>query len=259
MSKLQNPKRVDAGVPTGGQFAAIGHSDNVPSLAPKTPAAPEPDAPSATAPKTSSKGRTTYVTLPDGSVATRSSKTKEYSHAVVQSPEIPELVIADREAQIRKAEADIAAREEALKDPKFKKRQRFPSDRRDPDVDYQGRPAYHGFEYFLVDADGNKLEETRGNSKGDTQGCYDPETLEYDVKKVGRAVPELKLQTKKKIERLKETIKDCREDIGKVNDGTYDLGRYGVISWASRPDLAQKAANTYTSRTRRTTVSPIDQ
>ncbi|MDJ0459298.1 hypothetical protein PUN71_019005 [Arthrobacter sp. NQ7] len=32
----------------------------------------------------------------------------------------------------------------------------------------------------------------------------------------------------------------------------------GVISWASRPDLAHKAANTYARPTRRTTVSPVD-
>lgn len=259
MSTLKNPKRVDAGVPAGGQFAATAHSDNVPSLAPHPQTVPVPDAPSATAPKTSSKGRTTYVTLPDGTVATRSSKTKVYTHAVVQSPEIPELVIADREAQIKKAEAYIAAREEALKDPTFKKRRRFPSDR-DPDTDYQGRPAYNGFEYILMSADGAEpLETTWGNSTGDTKGCYDPETLKYDVQAIGRAVPELKLQTKNKIEQLKETIQKCREDIEKVNNGTYNLGSYGVISWASRPDLAHKAANTYTSHTRRTTVSPIDQ
>lgn len=259
MSTLKNPKRVDAGVPTGGQFAATAHSDNVPSLTPQAQAAPVPEAPSATAPKTSSRGRTTYVTLPDGTVATRSSKTKTYTHAVVQSPEIPELVIADREAQIKKAKADIAAREAALKDPTFKKRRRFPSDR-DPDTDYQGRPTYNGFEYFLMSADGEKqLETTWGNSTGDTRGCYDPETLEYDYQAIGRAVPELKLQTKNKIERLKDTIKKCEEDIEKVNNGTYNLGSYGVVSWASRPDLAHKAANTYARHTRRTTVSPIDQ
>jgi hypothetical protein len=247
MNKTSTQNRVTKGVPTGGEFAATAHSDNVPSLA------------GPTSPKVSSKGRTTYVTLPDGRVASRSSKTKEYTHAVVQSPEVPELVIADREATIRRAEESIAAREEALKDPKFTKRQRFRDDR-DPDLDHKGEPVYYGFEYFLMSADGKeRLEEMRGNSKGDTKGCYDPETLEYDVKKVGRVIPELKLYTLERIKNAQKTIDSCRADIESVKNGTYNLGSYGVISWASRPDLAQKAANTYTSRTRRTTVSPIDQ
>lgn len=250
MTKPSTQNRVDKGVPTGGEFAATAHSDNVPSLA----AAASP-----TAPKVTSKGRTTYVTLPDGTVATRTSKSKEYSHVVVLGPEIPELVIASREARIRSAEASIAEREEALKDPKFTKSRRFRDDK-DPDVDYLGRPVHHGFEYHLKSADGKtNLETLRGNSKGDTEGSYDPETFEYEHGKHGRAGAQLQLKTRDRINQAKESIARNQADIDAVKNGTYNLGGYGVASWASRRDLAEKATGQYGGWTRRATVMPIDQ
>ena len=107
-----------------------------------------------------------------------------------------------------------------------------------------------------MDANGEKMEQSWGNSKGETKGCYELETLKYDVTAIGRVAPQLTLETKNK---MKETIQKCREDIAAVNNKTYNLGSDGVISWASRPDLAHKAANTYARPTRRTSVSPIDQ
>jgi hypothetical protein len=253
MTKTITQNRVTKGVPTGGEFAATAHSDNVPSLA-----APAP-VPGPTAPKTSSKGRTTYVTLPDGKVASRTSKTKEYSHVVVLGPEVPELVIANRETRIRSAEASIAQLEEALKDPKFTKSRRFPRDE-NPDVDYMGRPVHHGFEYHLKSADGKtSLETIRGNSKGDTEGSYDPETFEYEHGRHGRAVTELKLKAQDRINQAKESIARNQADIDAVKNGTYELGGYGVASWASRRDLAEKATGQYAGWTRRVTVTPIDQ
>jgi hypothetical protein len=239
-STARQPK----GIPVGGQFAATAHAEPELSL---------------TAPKVTSRGRTTNVTLPDGTVATRTSKSKEYSHAVVLSPEIPELVIANREEQIRSAQAAITAREEALKEPKFTKRRRF-NDGRDPDLDHKGGPVYYGFEYNLMSADGTQILETmRGNSTGHTQGCYDPESFEYDVKEIGRVLPQLKLHTKVAINHAKATIIAAEADIKAVNNGTYDLGKYGVPAWSSRLDLAQKAANQYAGWTRRATVTPVDQ
>ncbi|MET4143797.1 hypothetical protein [Arthrobacter sp. UYCo732] len=239
-----NAARQPKGIPVGGQFAVTAHAEPELSL---------------TAPKVTSRGRTTNVTLPDGTVATRTSKSKEYSHAIVLSPEIPELVIANREAQIAGAQAAITAREEALKDPKFTKKRRF-NDDRDPDLDYKGEQVYYGFEYNLKSADGKTILETmRGNSKGDTQGCYDPETFDYDVKKLGRVVPQLKLHTLELINQAKETIAAAEKDIEAVKNGTYKLGGYGVPAWSSRLDLAQKAANQYAGWTRRATVTPVDQ
>lgn len=236
--------RQPKGIPAGGQFAATAHAEPELSL---------------TAPKVTSRGRTTNVTLPDGTVATRTSKSREYSHAIVLSPEIPELVIANREAQIRGAQAATTVREEALKDPKFTKRRRFRDDR-DPDVDHKGQPAYYGFEYNLMSADGKEILETmRGNSKGDTQGCYDPENFDYDAREVGRVIPQLKLHTQEAMRRAKETIAAAEADIEAVKTGTYDLGSYGVPAWSSRADLAQKAANQYAGWTRRATVTPVDQ
>jgi hypothetical protein len=237
--------RQPKGVPVGGQFAATAHAEPEVSL---------------TAPKVTSRGRTTSVTLPDGTVATRTSKTREYSHAIVLGPEDPELVIKNREARILSAEKAIAAREEALKDPKFTKRPRFPGDR-DPDVGYQGRPVYHGFEYNLMPADGGRepLETIRGNSKGDTEGTYDPETFEFDIKTHGRAVKELKHQTLKRIKDAKDSIVTNQATIESVKNGTYDLGSHGVPAWSSRLDLAQKAAAQYAGWTRPVTVVPVDQ
>lgn len=109
-----------------------------------------------------------------------------------------------------------------------------------------------------MDANGEKLQQSWSNSQSETKGCYELETLKYDVTAIGRVAPQLTLETKNKIQQLKETIQKCREDIDAVNNKTYSLGSDGVISWASRPDLAHKAANTYARHTRRTTVSPID-
>lgn len=244
MTKTSTPARVTKGVPSGGEFTATGHSDNVPSL---------------TAPKVSSRGRTTNVTLPDGSVATRTSKTKEYSHAVILSPEIPERVIDSCERSIKRAQEFIAEREEALKDPKFAKRQRF-QDGRDPDLDYKGEQVYYGFEYFLKSADGKeRLETVRGNSKGVTDGSYDPDTLEYVSKRQERSVIALKDQTRAHIRNKHEDIAEAQARIESVKDGTYDLGRYSAVSWASRGDLADKAANTYANWTRRVSVVAVDK
>lgn len=244
MTKTSTPARVTKGVPSGGEFTATGHSDNVPSL---------------TAPKVSSRGRTTNVTLPDGAVATRTSKTKVYSHAVILSPEIPEHVIESCERSIKRAQEFIAEREEALKDPKFAKKQRFPGDR-DPDVDYRGEPVYYGFEYFLKSADGKeRLETIRGNSQGISDGTYDPDTLEYISGRKERAVHALKDLTRAHIRDRHEDIATAQARIEAVKNGTYDLGRYGAVSWSSRADLAVKAANAFSSSTRRVSVISVDQ
>lgn len=236
--------RQPQGIPVGGQFAATAHSDDVPSL---------------TAPKTSSRGRTTTVTLPDGTTQTRTSKTREYSHAIVLSPHVPEKVIANREALIRSAEAAITARDEALREPQFRKKTRFPREQ-NPDTDYQGRPSYHGFEYYLMSADGKeRLEDVRGNSTGDTGGSYDPVTHDYDVNKPGRAVPQLKIAAAVTIARARKDIESYKADIESVKAGTFDLGGYSVPAWSSRADLAQKAANQYSSWTRNVSVLPVDQ
>ena len=253
MTSTQN--RVRAGVPSGGEFAATAHSDNVPTLG-----VPAPQ-PGPTAPKTTSRGRTTYVTLPDGTVAERTSKTKNYTHAVVLGPKVPELVIANREVTIRREEANIAAREEALKDPKFTKRNRFPRDNRDPDMNYGGtEPSWTGFEYALLAADGRtQLETMWGNSKGDAQGSFDPDTLDYEHGNHGRVTAQLRLKAQLSIRNSREYIDEARADIEAVNAGTYDLGGYSVPSWSSRQDLAEKATNQYAGWDRRASVLPIDQ
>ncbi|WP_427019382.1 hypothetical protein ACQCSX_22075 (plasmid) [Pseudarthrobacter sp. P1] len=244
---ISSTARQPKGVPVGGQFAATAHAEPALTLTP------------ATGTSTSSRGRTTTVTLPNGVVATRTSKTKTYSHAVVLSEEVPELVVASRESSIRASRTRIKDLTEALENPKFAKRQRFPGDK-DPDVGYQGKPIYHGFEYFLMSPDGKtRLGDTRGNSTGDTQGMYDVETGDYDVHKVGRAIQFLKDQAVLDIKNNEQRITDAEIDISAVQSGTYDLGSPGVASWSSRADLAAKAAAQWASTTRRTMVVPVDE
>jgi hypothetical protein len=157
--------RQPKGIPVGGQFAATSHAEPDVSLA--APAA-----------KTSPKGRTTTVTLPDGTVATRTSKTMVYTHAVVRSAEVPELVIANRENQIAYSEKIIKDIDDALVNPVFKISRRFNDRDRDPDMSYDGTtPSYHGFEAHLMSADGKtRLYSTHCNSKGLCEGVYDYET-----------------------------------------------------------------------------------
>lgn len=203
-----------------------------------------------------------YVTLPDGSVADRTSKTREYTHAIVCHPEEPELVIADRKQRMADHEAVIADISEALGAEKLKVRSKQLSrGRGNPDVDYQGRPSYNGFEYHAYSADGKKVLATvRGNSRQETRGGYD-ENGKYDGDKPGTAFVELRRHLEEKKSQHEGWKNEAEATIKSVQDGTYDLGGYSAYNFSSSAVNAEKLArsNQGQIRTRRFSVQEIDQ
>ena len=207
--------------------------------------------------KVTSKGTEYTVTLPDGTVATRTSKKGNYTHVVVASPQFPEAVVAEAERVIERNTKDIEAIDRALAEPSFKRRQRFND--RDPDIGYSGTPVYYGFDAWLSGPDGKSVASTTCNSHGVTSGVYD-EKGEYEYR-LGDVEGSLIGQATMKRLQSEEQIDAARKRIAAVNDGTYDFGPYGVVRWSSRADLAEKAASgefAANIRTRSYTVMPID-
>jgi hypothetical protein len=243
---------------TDGRFGAQQHAESSLTLGATEPAAKP-------ARKVTSKGVTTMVTLPDGSVDTRTSLKGNYTHAVVRGPEKPELVIANREAAIRHAEETIKDIKEAYVEPKHKIRNRgFSRHGEDPDLNYQGKPSYHGFEVHLLKADGRtSLYSVHSNSKGLHQGIYDHETGKYDGEATQLASLAIRDSLKDLKKRSEEAIARAQEDIDSVKAGTYQFGGPFVARWSSRQDLAEKAMNSKDLRhdhpTREMWVVPVDE
>ena len=245
---------------TDGKFGHQQHAE-----ASLTLGAPEAPAPEKPAKKVTSKGVKTTVTLPDGSVDTRTSVKGNYTHAVVRGPETPELVIANREACIRHAETVIKDIEEAYVEPKHKIRNRGFSRRgEDPDLDYKGEPSYHGFEVHLLKADGStSLHSTHSNSKGFHEGVYDHEAGKYDSTATELASLTIRGSLLDQKKRSGEQIAQAQADIEAVKAGTYKFGGPFVARWSSREDLAMKAMNSsdlkHEHPTREMWVVPVDE
>jgi hypothetical protein len=247
--------------PGGGQFMEVAHSEA--SVALEAPAAETPTAKPAK--KVTSKGVKTTVKLPDGSVASRTSLKGNYTHAVVRGPETPELVIANREAQIKQSEQSIKDIDEAYINPVHKIRNRgFTRRGEDPDLDYKGEPSYHSFEVHLMKADGKgSLYSTHSNSKGVSEGVYDYETGKYDGKATQRASVSIQASLKDRQRLDREHIVQAQADIEAVKAGTFKFGGPFVARWSSREDLAMKAMNSsdlkHEHPTREMWVVPVDE
>lgn len=249
--------RQPRGIPVGGQFAATSHAE--PSLA----LGSEPE-PVETPKKKSSKGVTTTVTLPDGTKASRTSKNGNYTHAVVVSAQIPAKVRAVQEANIVQYEENLKVVRDALAAEKLPARikQRFRD--KDPDVGYDGKPSYNGFEAWVPDPRGDgkgTLASTWCNSKGVSQGVYNRETREYDREARQHATVSLRTSLLEREERLVQSIQECRDDIEAIDNGTFKPNGPGVCRWTSREDLGRKAASgefAFYAATRDVTVVPVD-
>lgn len=237
---------------TDGKFGNQLHEESPVTLA----AAPSP-----TSPKVTSRGRTVYVTLPDGSVETRTSKTREYSHAIVAHPEDPELVKAQAVARIRAHEVELARLDEALAADKLKVRSRPLVRRGDPDVDYKGEPSYVGFRYTAYSADGkHELADLRGNSKQEVKGTYDEEG-NFDVRRMGKVFGALRNSLMEKRRLTQGYVDGAAATIKAVDEGSYEFGGYTVSGFSASAANADKAAraNQGYMPTRRFSVQAIDE
>lgn len=220
-----------------------------------------PDAITPTSPRVTSKGRTVFVTLPDGVVVDRTSKTRAYSYAIVASPEDPEAVKAEARLAIEVSQAVIDDIDGALAGEKLRirGRRRF-NDNRDPDLSHRGEPVYSGFEYKIYSADGKReLGYVWGNSKQEVQGCYDEEGG-YDGKTITKVFPAAAGRLAEKRRLHQEAVDRAASTIKSVEDGTYSIGGWAVYSFSASAANAEKAARAsqgYTP-TRRFAVMPID-
>ena len=222
-----------------------------------------PDRISPTSPKVTSKGRTVFVTLPDGVVVDRTSKSNHYTHAIIATPEDPELVAAEARRNIEESQKVVEDIDAALAAEKLsiRRKQRFRSDR-DPDLNYQGKPSYTGFEYRIYSADGKReLDYVWGNSRQETQGAFDEEG-KYDGKRIEKVFPaaRAKLTDKRRIHQ--ESIDREAKRLAAVNDGSYDVGGWSVYGFSGSADNANKTARGETNRARRTrrfSVTAVDK
>lgn len=194
-------------------------------------------------------------------MATRTSKTREYSHAIVAHPEDPELVKAHAESRIRVHEVELARLDEALAADKLKVRTRPLSRRPDPDVDYNGEPSYIGFKYTAYSAVGkHELADVRGNSKQEVKGTYDEEG-NFDVRRMGKVFGALCTSLQEKRRLTQGYVDSAAATIKAVDDGSYDFGEYSVAGFSASAANADKAARADQGYmpTRRFSVQAIDE
>ncbi|MCC3292389.1 hypothetical protein [Arthrobacter sp. zg-Y1110] len=221
----------------------------------------EPDTVSPTSPKITSKGRTVFVTLPDGVVVDRTSKTKSYTHAIIASPEDTEMVRKLALVQADEHKKEIDDIDAALAEPlKIRSVQRFKTVG-DPDVDRQGNPVYYNHEYRAYATDGKTVLKTiRGNSKQETQGVYD-EDGKYHPDRVEKIFPAMKTALKERRSTVQGYVDKAQSTVDEIDNGTYNAGNWSAWGFSSSAANAEKTArsNTNYAPARRFTAVPIDQ
>ncbi|MGK3708848.1 hypothetical protein [Arthrobacter sp. IK3] len=221
----------------------------------------DPEALSATSPKIGSKGRTVFVTLPDGTVVDRTSQSKHYTHAIVASPEDTVLVRRLAEVEIEEHQKEIDDIDAALAEPlkiRSKPRSRSSSD---PDVDYRGNPVYNGFEYRAYSTDGKRLLKTVwGNSKREVKGCYDENGV-YDSDRIEKVFAAMPGHLKNRRSIVRSFVEKAQNTIDAVDNGTYNAGGWAVWGFSGSASNADKTArsNGNSIPTRRFSAVEVDK
>ena len=215
-----------------------------------------------------SKGRTTKITLPDGQVATRSSKSRAYTHVVVSEPATQEARTAafNRRADALEARADVL--DAAVADNVAKKRGRGLGGREDENYFHSHEAWLVGTELPARDTRGRSSTypeiQTRTNLNGEVVVYGDvPEGVDVvretpDGQKVVEARPYLLAMARQKADSNREEAARLREEGAKPDEGGY-----GVLRWTSSADLGRKAAEGELSYDavnygRRIRVLPVD-
>jgi hypothetical protein len=215
----------------------------------------------------------TYVTHPDGTVSKRGSKTRAYTHAVVEGP-IDPLKYADYlDKQAAEADRTADGIEAALVEPQVKIKNRNLGWRNeDPDVGYNGKHVYHGFEIFLNGA------YYSANSHSDSKGVVDvPSKYTHGVEPIaeaedGRGVllpgrDYILAVARDALSTKRLAAVDLRNQAAALRSGdlsslSHNALGYGVMRWSSREDLAYKALSEFAYSVERghtVYVVPVDQ
>lgn len=223
--------------------------------------------------------RLTTVTLPDGSVETRESASRAYTHAVIVGPGKVDDHVRSVEREIAGHNAEIARLEAALADPKFsRKDRRYGSRDTTPDTHVRafewhlkgtdtthtvrgggrgGRPET--YTEWLAYSDGSaegKTQVPRGTAvrqgltiideNASTLGGFDhrdgrPEDERWVIVSVRE---HLIADGRERIENRRADIAKAEARIAALRGGDLSsLGSWGVARWSSRKDLAEQAAS----------------
>lgn len=167
------------------------------------------------------------VTLPDGVEVTRTSASRTYVACIIVGPRNPEAWAAGIRGEIRKVEAELAALNEAVANPKTTKRSRgF----------YRSTDAhsYHDFEARLVGTD----LMWHCSIDGEIEDSINLTGNGRDV--IVGALTFMVAYAHSRIEELADQIARKRDLIASIEAGTASLGNWGVYGWQGRLDLAAK-------------------
>lgn len=213
------------------------------------------------------------VTLPDGTVAKRSSQNADYQFAVVVHPADPEKFATNLERLATEADALAAKLTKAADEQKFTKRDRGPYSK-----------DYNGFDFALkgTEVSGHRvtypLVTTRGNDVGlaeVSEGEAQRLGLDYKIEKapefstqwvVVDARSYLLADARARAAANTENAAEYRAQAAAIRSG--DLSsiparerEYAVVRWSRTRDLAAKAADgefAGYSLTRKVEVVPVD-
>lgn len=210
-----------------------------------------PEGETPTSPRLSPKGRTVSVTMPDGSVITRTSSTRHYTHAVVATPRKPEVVREQIRKYISDDEAMLAAIEEALRQETLTIREDHRNASPGPDGVLK-HIAYTvpGPRRYLAFCQGTSDRVVTGYSDADSKWhsgtCTVEEALTHSLKADRKS--------------LEDRLKAGREVVASIDDGTYDPGPWAAISFSGSEYNATKSANTDQKYIKDKTLSvvPVD-
>lgn len=208
----------------------------------------------------STKRRTITVTLPDGHIATRSTKAA-YTHAVIVSPEIPAKVKERTAEAVTQTLQTIADLQEALAADQLNIRGNNRAQDRDPDLGWDGLPSYTGFVYTAFSNDGERqLSSQHGNSRQEARGYYESDGSYHggiivDVQTALRHLLELSLkECRGRLRKDQDTIKS-------VEEGAFDAGPWTAHAFSSSENLARKVVLRDQARypTRTLRVVPVNR
>lgn len=195
--------------------------------------------------------KTTYLaTAPDGTQFTRGTQTREYPYAVLCGPANAEALAKMQDDFAISADRKADLLDAALIEPVVQKFNRgFTRAGQDPDVSYDGKPNYNGFELRLKGIEWRTSEITldvRCNSKGETDwGWYtgNASTREYGApREIVDARTELLAEAESKRAGYRQAAIDARAQAAGLRDGSIPLTAgdlaWGCLRWTSRLDLA---------------------
>jgi hypothetical protein len=176
------------------------------------------------APVTGKGERTTVVRHADGTVSTRSSKTRTYAFAVVRGPASADTYAKGLEREADNYDQRAEQLDAAIARNRILKRRRGFAD---------GTTYSHTYELDGTDHRGNRLGFHEIYTYGDDQG---------NANGGGRVREQLLTNAHSQSADARDKAKQLRAEAVQVREAGEPVGGYTVLRWTSRRDLGQNAA-----------------